>query len=179
MITAAIAPQAERLEQVIFAGFTHEPAAALASELVAHLPSGLTRVFYSDNGSTAVEVALKIALQYWSNRGQSRTRIVALEHAYHGDTFGAMSSSARGVFTAPFATHLFDVVRLPGPGPGAGESEMLLALDRLLEDNAELHRRRDRRAQAAGRRRNARMARRCGARDPRAHRPARRLADRR
>ena len=136
VITAAIAAQAERLEQVIFAGFTHEPAAALASELVAHLPSGLTRVFYSDNGSTAVEVALKIALQYWSNRGQPRTRIVALEHAYHGDTFGAMSSSARGVFTAPFATHLFDVVRLPGPGPGAGESETLLALDRLLEDDA-------------------------------------------
>jgi adenosylmethionine---8-amino-7-oxononanoate aminotransferase len=136
VITAAIAAQAERLEQVIFAGFTHEPAAALASELVAHLPSGLTRVFYSDNGSTAVEVALKLALQYWSNRGQPRTRIVALEHAYHGDTFGAMSSSARGVFTAPFATHLFDVVRLPGPGSEAGESETLLALDRLLEGDA-------------------------------------------
>ena len=136
VITAAIAAQAERLEQVIFAGFTHEPAAALASELVGHLPSGLTRVFYSDNGSTAVEVALKLALQYWSNRGQPRTRIVALEHAYHGDTFGAMSSSARGVFTAPYATHLFDVVRLPGPGPVAGDSETLLALDRLLEDDA-------------------------------------------
>jgi adenosylmethionine---8-amino-7-oxononanoate aminotransferase len=134
VIAAAIAAQAERLEQVIFAGFTHEPAAALAAELVARLPDGLTRVFYSDNGSTAVEVALKVALQYWSNRGAPRTRIVALEHAYHGDTFGAMSSSARGVFTAPFATHLFDVVRLPGPGPDPGDSETLAALDRLLED---------------------------------------------
>jgi adenosylmethionine---8-amino-7-oxononanoate aminotransferase len=135
VIAAAIAAQARQLEQVIFAGFTHEPAAALAAELVARLPAGLTRVFYSDNGSTAVEVALKLALQYWSNRGQPRTRIVALEHAYHGDTFGAMSSSARGVFTAPFASHLFDVVRLPGPGPDAGESETLAALDRVLADD--------------------------------------------
>ena len=94
VIADAIADQARRLEQVIFAGFTHEPAAALAAELVARLPHGLTRVFYSDNGSTAVEVALKIALQYWANQGRPRTRIVALDQAYHGDTFGAMSSSA-------------------------------------------------------------------------------------
>jgi adenosylmethionine-8-amino-7-oxononanoate aminotransferase len=133
VIAAAIAAQAHQLEQVIFAGFTHEPAAALASELVARLPAGLTRVFYSDNGSTAVEVALKMALQYWSNRGQPRSRIVALEHAYHGDTFGAMSSSARGVFTAPFASHLFEVVRLPGPD--AGGTETLAALDRLLGED--------------------------------------------
>ncbi len=179
VITAAIAAQAERLEQVIFAGFTHEPAAALASELVGHFPSGLTRVFYSDNGSTAVEVALKLALQYWSNRGQSRTRIVALEHAYHGDTFGAMSSSARGVFTAPFATHLFDVVRLPGPGPGAGDSETLLALDRLLEDDASSIAAVivEPRLQAAGGMRvwHDDVVRGIA----RAHRPARRLADRR
>lgn len=135
VIAAAIAAQAERLEQVIFAGFTHEPAAALASQLVLHLPRGLTRVFYSDNGSTAVEVALKLAMQYWSNRGEPRTRIVALDHAYHGDTFGAMSSSARGVFTAPFAAHLFDVVRLPAPGPEAAGSETLAALDRVLAED--------------------------------------------
>ena len=137
VIADSIADQARRLEQVIFAGFTHEPAAALAAELVARLPHGLTRVFYSDNGSTAVEVALKIALQYWANQGRPRTRIVALDQAYHGDTFGAMSSSASSVFTAPFADHLFDVVRLPAPGPDTDESETLTALDRLLEDDAD------------------------------------------
>jgi adenosylmethionine---8-amino-7-oxononanoate aminotransferase len=111
-IAEAIARQARTLEQVIFAGFTHEPAARLASALTAQLPAGLTRVFYSDNGSTAVEVAIKIALQYWRNRGESRTTIAALPHAYHGDTFGAMSASARGVFTAPFDRQMFSVLRL-------------------------------------------------------------------
>jgi adenosylmethionine-8-amino-7-oxononanoate aminotransferase len=111
-IAEAIGRQARVLEQVIFAGFTHEPAAALAASLAERLPRGLTRVFFSDNGSTAVEVAIKIALQYWQNRGQPRARIAALEHAYHGDTFGAMSASARGLFTDPFSTFLFDVVRL-------------------------------------------------------------------
>jgi adenosylmethionine-8-amino-7-oxononanoate aminotransferase len=111
-IAEAIGRQARVLEQVIFAGYTHEPAAALAAALAERLPRGLTRVFFSDNGSTAVEVAIKIALQYWQNRGQPRARIVALEHAYHGDTFGAMSASARGLFTEPFSPFLFDVVRL-------------------------------------------------------------------
>ena len=131
-IAAAIADQARRLEQVIFAGFTHEPAAALAAELVRHLPAGLTRIFYSDNGSTAVEVALKAALQYWRNRGQPRTRIAALDHAYHGDTFGAMSASAASIFTEPFAELLFDVVRLPAPGSAEDDAALLAALDRLL-----------------------------------------------
>ena len=111
-IAEAIGRQARVLEQVIFAGYTHEPAAALAAALAERLPRGLTRVFFSDNGSTAVEVAIKIALQYWQNRGQPRARIAALEHAYHGDTFGAMSASARGLFTEPFSPFLFDVVRL-------------------------------------------------------------------
>jgi adenosylmethionine-8-amino-7-oxononanoate aminotransferase len=112
-IAEAIGRQARLLEQVIFAGMTHEPAAGLAAALVEKLPRGLTRVFFSDNGSTAVEVAIKIALQYWQNRGQPRARIAALEHAYHGDTFGAMSASARGLFTEPFGSQLFEVVRLP------------------------------------------------------------------
>lgn len=114
-IAAAVAEQASTLEQVIFAGFTHEPGARLAEELVAHAPAGLQRVFFSDNGSTAVEVAVKIALQYWRNRGENRRTIVALENAYHGDTFGAMSVSARGLFTEPFTEHLFAVERLPDP----------------------------------------------------------------
>jgi adenosylmethionine-8-amino-7-oxononanoate aminotransferase len=114
-IAAAIAEQANELEQVIFAGFTHEPATLLASELTARLPAGLARIFYSDDGSTAVEVAVKISVQYWKNRGESRSLIAALEHAYHGDTFGAMSTGARGAFTAAFEDHLFEVARLPSP----------------------------------------------------------------
>jgi adenosylmethionine---8-amino-7-oxononanoate aminotransferase len=114
-IAEAVARQARILEQVIFAGFTHEPAAQLAASLAERLPAGLTRVFFSDNGSTAVEVAIKMALQYWQNRGEPRTLIAALDHAYHGDTFGAMAASARGLFTEPFGAHLFDVLRLPAP----------------------------------------------------------------
>jgi adenosylmethionine---8-amino-7-oxononanoate aminotransferase len=114
-IAEAIARQARTLEQVIFAGFSHEAAAELAAALAERLPKGLTRVFFSDNGSTAVEVAIKIALQYWQNRGAPRTKIAALEHAYHGDTFGAMSASARGLFTEPFGSHLFEVLRLSEP----------------------------------------------------------------
>ena len=114
-IAAAIAEQARTLEQVMFAGFTHEPAVRFADALTARAPAGLTRVFFSDDGSTAVEVALKIALQYWRHRGERRRLIVALENAYHGDTFGAMSVSARSLFTESFAEHLFDVARLPDP----------------------------------------------------------------
>jgi adenosylmethionine---8-amino-7-oxononanoate aminotransferase len=132
-IARAIAAQAERLEQVIFTGFTHAPGAMLAAELVARLPDGLTRVFYSDDGSTAVEVAIKMALQYWSNLGERRTRIAALAHAYHGDTFGAMSASAASVFNAPFADRLFEVVRLPAPDSG----DVLDALDQVLDATGE------------------------------------------
>ncbi|HWV57532.1 MAG TPA: adenosylmethionine--8-amino-7-oxononanoate transaminase [Longimicrobiales bacterium] len=133
VIAEAIAAQARRLEQVIFAGFTHEPAARLAAELAAVLPGQLTRVFFSDDGSTAVEVAIKIALQLGWNRGLRRPVIAALENAYHGDTFGAMSVSGRGLFTDPFSEHLFDVARLPDPTEG----DTAGALARLLEERGE------------------------------------------
>ena len=94
-LNQALADQAERIEHVIFAGATHQPAVDLAERLIGVLPEGLTRVFYSDNGSTAVEVAVKLAVQYWRNQGRDRSRIVALHHAYHGDTVGAMSVSER------------------------------------------------------------------------------------
>lgn len=129
-IAEAIAEQARTLEQVIFAGFTHEPAARLAAELVEVLPPGLTRVFYSDDGSTAVEAAVKMALQYWQLHGERRPLVAALENAYHGDTFGAMSASARSVFTAAFDTHLFGVARLPDPTEG----DTVAALERLLDE---------------------------------------------
>lgn len=132
VIAAAIAEQARSLEQVIFAGFAHEPAARLAGRLASILPGGLGRVFFSDNGSTAVEVALKMCVQYWSNRGQPRSRFLALEGAYHGDTFGAMSVSARSVFTGTFERLLFDVVRLPFPSNDDAATRMLDLAEREL-----------------------------------------------
>ena len=114
-LNEALRNQAETLEHVIFAGFTHEPAVKLAEKLVEVLPEGLTRVFYSDNGSTAVEVALKMAYQYWRNKGEERRTFIALEHAYHGDTIGAMSASDDSQFTAPFKNLLFDVQRAEAP----------------------------------------------------------------
>jgi adenosylmethionine-8-amino-7-oxononanoate aminotransferase len=115
-LNQALAAQAGVLEHVQFANCTHEPAVALAERLVAVAPRGLTRVFYSDNGSTAVEVALKLACQYWRNRGEpSRHRIIGLRHAYHGDTVGAMSASEASVFTQPFVPFLFDIERAHAP----------------------------------------------------------------
>ena len=108
----AIAEQSERLMHCTLAAATHEPAARLAAELVEAAPEGLTRVFYSDNGSTSVEVALKIAFQYWQQAGASkRTRFLALPGAYHGDTIGVMSASAVDEFSAVFRPLLFDVQR--------------------------------------------------------------------
>jgi len=117
-IAAAIAEQAGTLDQIIFAGHTHEPAETLAAGLCAMLPDALTRVFFSDSGSTSVEVALKMALGYWRNRGEARHRILVLEHGYHGDTIGAMSVGARGVFNQAYAPLLFDVGSIPFPDPG-------------------------------------------------------------
>ncbi|MEO8096701.1 MAG: adenosylmethionine--8-amino-7-oxononanoate transaminase [Acidobacteriota bacterium] len=110
-LNAALAAQAQQVEHVIFAGATHRPAVELAEKLLAVLPPGLSRVFYSDNGSTAVEVALKMAWQYWRNRGERRSTFVALENAYHGDTVGAMSASASSIFTSAFEPLLFPVER--------------------------------------------------------------------
>ena len=108
-IAQKVAEQLNRLEHVIFAGFTHEPAVDLAERLLKILPANQAKVFYSDNGSTAVEVAIKMCLQYWHNQGQQRTKILAFNNAYHGDTFGAMAVSGRSAFTAAFDSLLFDV----------------------------------------------------------------------
>jgi adenosylmethionine-8-amino-7-oxononanoate aminotransferase len=108
-IAAKVAEQLQKLEHVIFAGFTHEPAVELAERLLKLLPANQQKVFYSDNGSTAVEVAIKMCLQYWYNRGEQRTKIIAFKNAYHGDTFGAMAVSARSAFTNAFEKLLFEV----------------------------------------------------------------------
>ncbi len=115
-ITAAIAVQARKMEHVIFAGFTHEPAEKLAKRLRKWLAPALTQLFFSDDGSTAVEVALKIAVQHFSNRGRpEKKEVVALEHGYHGDTAGAMSVSDDSPFTDPFRSMRFAVHRVPSP----------------------------------------------------------------
>jgi len=112
-LNAALAAQAREMEHVVFAGCTHRPAVELAERLIEILPKGLARVFYSDNGSTAVEVALKMAIQYWRNRGQpERTKFITLRNAYHGDTVGAMSASEDSVFTRAFEPMLFPVERV-------------------------------------------------------------------
>jgi len=108
-IAKKVAEQLLRLEHAIFAGFTHEGAIELAERLLAILPSNQKKAFYSDNGSTAVEVAIKMCLQYWHNKGETRTKIIAFNNAYHGDTFGAMAVSGRSAFTAAFDSLLFDV----------------------------------------------------------------------
>jgi len=127
-IMAAIAAQTAKLDQIIYAGWTHEPAETLARGLTAILPPALTRVFYSDSGSTSVEVALKMALGFWTNRGEARHRILVMEHSYHGDTIGAMSVGARGVFNRAYAPLLFDVGTIPFPAEGR-EQETLDALE--------------------------------------------------
>ena len=131
-IVSAIQRQAGVLDQVIFAGFTHEPAEEVARRLIGIAPAGLAHVFFSDSGSTSVEVALKMALGFFRNRGEPRSRIVALEHAYHGDTIGTMSAGQRGVFNAPYEPLLFDVQRLPFPAP-AGEQRTLDAFEAICK----------------------------------------------
>jgi adenosylmethionine-8-amino-7-oxononanoate aminotransferase len=132
-IMAAIREAAGQLDQIIFAGWTHAPAEAVAAGLRALMPPALTRVFFSDSGSTSVEVALKMALGYWRNRDEPRHRIVVMAHSYHGDTIGAMSVGARGVFNQAYSPLLFDVATIPFPVAGA-EQETLDALEAFCRE---------------------------------------------
>lgn len=117
-IAEKVYEQLTKVEQVIFAGFTHEPAIRLSERLLALLPKNQKKVFYSDNGSTAVEVALKMCIQYAHHAGERRNKVLALRNGYHGDTFGAMSVSARGQWTAAFNEMLFDVLFIDAPDAG-------------------------------------------------------------
>lgn len=115
-ITAAIKRQLDSMDHILSAGFTHKGAIDLAERLLAIAPKNLTRVFYSDNGSTAVETALKMSVQYWDNAGvRHKTKFVSLDMAYHGDTFGAMSVGGRSIFTKAFEPLLFESFRVPTP----------------------------------------------------------------
>lgn len=126
VIANRIKEQVDQLEHVIFAGFTHKPAVDLAEKLLIILPSNQQKVFFSDNGSTCVEVALKMAIQYWFNKGIEKNTVIAFKNAYHGDTFGAMSVGSRGSFNQPFESLLFDVKFI--------ETPTTENLERILED---------------------------------------------
>lgn len=132
-ISERIKHQLDQLEHVLFSGYTHEPAILLAEKLKALLPA-MDKVFYSDDGSTSVEVALKMAFQYWHNLGKPRTKVIAFENAYHGDTFGSMSVGARNVFNKAFEPMLFDVVHIPVPVKGR-EQESLSALKSAIDEH--------------------------------------------
>lgn len=132
-IAQRVSEQLNTLEQVIFAGFTHEPAVKLAENLLALLPANQKKVFYSDNGSTAVEVALKMCIQYAFNSGSRKKKIMAFRNAYHGDTFGAMSVSGRSTWTEPFGEMLFEVVFIDTPEPG-NIRHLLSQIESLAED---------------------------------------------
>ena len=127
-IQRAVIDQAQQLDQVIFAGYTHTPAERTAQLLTNLTPDGLDYVFFSDSGSTAVEVALKMALGYWFHNGISRHRVIVLEHSYHGDTIGTMSVGERGVFNQPYNPLLFSVEQIPFPSAG-NEQNTLDALE--------------------------------------------------
>jgi adenosylmethionine---8-amino-7-oxononanoate aminotransferase len=136
-IIERISAQLSQLEQVMFAGFTHEPAVALGEKLLEILPGDFAKVFYTDNGSTAVEAALKMAVQYWHNKGTARTKIISFKDSYHGDTVGAVSASGRSHFSVPFAPLLFEVIHITAPHEGQQEqslSELRQALSGAQSD---------------------------------------------
>jgi adenosylmethionine-8-amino-7-oxononanoate aminotransferase len=132
-IADAIYKQLTTLEHVLFGGFTHEPAVKVAEKLVAILPKNQQKLFFSDNGSTAVEIAIKVALQYFFNKGEKRTTIIAFENAFHGDTFAAMAASGISLFTDAFQGMFIDVVRIPVPVVGQ-EDVSFSALAKALKN---------------------------------------------
>jgi adenosylmethionine-8-amino-7-oxononanoate aminotransferase len=127
----AIKNQFDKLDHVIFADVTHPSAVELAEKIVEKLGEPLAKVFFSDNGSTAIEVALKMAIQYWYNKGEVKPRIMAMEGAYHGDTFGAMAVGERGFFNVPFEPYFFNVDFIDFPN-GSNDQEILSKAERLF-----------------------------------------------
>lgn len=134
VIADAIYQQLTTLEHVLFGGFTHDKAVLLSEKLMEILPSNQHKIFYSDNGSTAVEVAIKGALQYFYNKGAKRSKIIAFEDAFHGDTFGAMAASGITFYTEAFRDSLLEVVRVPVPTIG-NEQRALETLEKLVATN--------------------------------------------
>jgi adenosylmethionine---8-amino-7-oxononanoate aminotransferase len=133
-IANAIFKQLTTLEHVLFGGFTHQPAVLLSEKLIEILPNNQKKLFFSDNGSTSVEIAIKVAMQYFYNKGEKRTKIIAFENAFHGDTFAAMAASGISFFTEAFKESLIEVARIPVPTIG-NEKESIMALQSLLNTN--------------------------------------------
>ena len=134
-ITDKVTAQMQQLDQVVFSGFTHEPAVKLSEELVKILPENQNKIFFSDNGSTSVEIGIKMALQYHFNKGEKRHVLLAFEDGFHGDTFGAMSVSGLSVYNGPFEDFFIDVKRIPVPN-GTNDLEILNKLEDIVSNNA-------------------------------------------
>lgn len=134
-IAERVGRQAYELEHVLFAGFTHPRALELTAQLLPLLPGKMGKLFFSDNGSTAVEVALKMALQYWYNQNKNRTKIVTFKGGYHGDTFGTMSAAGKNSFNRPFWNHLFDVISITPPVNGKEETSIQELKQALSTEN--------------------------------------------
>ena len=133
-ITDKVAAQMKQLDQVMFSDFTHEPAVKLSEELIKILPNNQNKIFFSENGSTSVEVGIKMALQYFFNKGEKRETFIAFENGFHGDTFGAMAVSGLSVYNGPFEDLLMDVKRIPTPN-GSNTQEIIDSLKVLISTN--------------------------------------------
>ncbi|KAB1160757.1 adenosylmethionine--8-amino-7-oxononanoate transaminase [Tenacibaculum aiptasiae] len=134
-ITNKVYKQMQTLDQIMFSDFTHEPAVALSEELIKILPKNQNRIFFNDNGSTAVEAGIKMALQYYFNKGEKRNTFVAFENGFHGDTFGAMSVSGLSVYNGPFEDFLMDIKRIPVPNENNNQ-EILTLLKQIVSENS-------------------------------------------
>ncbi|TVZ56557.1 adenosylmethionine-8-amino-7-oxononanoate aminotransferase [Lutibacter sp. Hel_I_33_5] len=133
-ITSCVYKQMQTLDQIMFSDFTHEPAVKLSEELIKILPENQNRIFFNDNGSTAVEAGIKMALQYYFNKGEKRNTFIALENGFHGDTFGAMSVSGLSVYNGPFEDFLMDIERIPVPN-GTNNKEIIHQLEKIIAEN--------------------------------------------
>lgn len=133
-ITNRVAAQMQQLDQVVFSGFTHEPAVALSEALIKILPANQQKFFFSDNGSTATEIGIKMALQYHHNLGNDRKVMLAFEEGFHGDTFGAMSVSGLSVYNGAFEDHFIEVLRIPVP-LGDNNDDVIHKLEQLIKEN--------------------------------------------
>jgi adenosylmethionine-8-amino-7-oxononanoate aminotransferase len=130
-ITSRVYTQMQVLDQVVFSGFTHEPAVRLSEELIKILPKNQNKIFFSDNGSTSVEIGIKMALQFHFNQGEKRNTLLSFEDGFHGDTFGAMSVSSLSVYNGPFEDFFLDVKRIPTPN-GENHGEILALLETII-----------------------------------------------
>ncbi|MBE7660066.1 MULTISPECIES: adenosylmethionine--8-amino-7-oxononanoate transaminase [Tenacibaculum] len=133
-ITSRVYKQMQTLDQIMFSDFTHEPAVKLSEELIKILPKNQNRIFFNDNGSTAVEASIKMALQYYFNKGEKRSTFIAFENGFHGDTFGAMSVSGLSAYNGPFEDFLMDIKRIPVPD-GKNNDEILSQLKEIISQN--------------------------------------------